>query len=107
MLLWQVPIKYKISYIRLPIIEIRQLRRLCGIQTHQGARGRGRALGRGQRLASLKKKGELMKIVVWKKWPVMMPSDMTRALIDGGAETLLPLAMITSARAFTFFRVWL
>ena len=98
------------SYIEVPIVEVRELKRLasasvaspaagcgqgdCGRGHGRGhGRGRGRARGRPRRksMSVLRKSGALAKAVVKKKWPVFSPANMAKALQTGGAEFLLSL----------------
>ena len=92
--------KCRISYVALPIT-IREApghgRGRSSSSKGRDGKGRGRrsqtrrVLGRGLRLAASKKKGELTKAIVYRKWPVMLLSDMALALMSGGASHLLIL----------------
>ena len=104
----EAAVKCKITYISLPIVEVRQIRELSAKLNAPGrgrsssskgrdgkGRGRGqqarRVFGRGLRVAALKKKGELTKAIVYRQWPVMLPSDMAAALLAGRGSHLLSL----------------
>ena len=92
----EAAVKCKITYISLPIVEVRQIRELSAKLNAPGrgrsssskgrdgkGRGRGqqarRVFGRGLRVAALKKKGELTKAIVYRQWPVMLP-DVGKAI---------------------------
>ncbi|CAE7428498.1 unnamed protein product, partial [Symbiodinium sp. KB8] len=88
-----VPLQCKISYVVIPIVEIRQVKRLAGAAAARAAgppkgRGKGRARGRGRSgcMNFLKKKGLAEKVIVYKKWPIFLPSNFAKGLAAAGAD---------------------
>ncbi|CAE7659150.1 unnamed protein product, partial [Symbiodinium microadriaticum] len=92
-----VPVQCSLSYVVLPIVQIRMVRRVAAQMLAQRpvrgrGRGRGRAAGRlGPNI--LKKKGVFEKCIVYKRWPVYLPHQMAQALLRGGAGHLLNLGV--------------
>ena len=95
----KVPLQCKISYVVIPIVEIRQVKRLAGAAAARAAgppkgRGKGRARGRGRSgcMNFLKKKGLAEKVIVYKKWPIFLPSNFAKGLAAAGADAWMLLA---------------
>ncbi|CAE7581449.1 unnamed protein product, partial [Symbiodinium necroappetens] len=89
----KVPLQCKISYVVIPIVEIQQVKRLAGAAAARAAgppkgRGKGRARGRGRSgyMNLLKKKGLAEKVIVYKKWPIFLPSNFAKGLAAAGAD---------------------
>ena len=122
----------KLTWITVPIVEIRQLRRARAMQRQDapgrpganGARaheaagaggGRGRQRGRGRgRVRAVRRrpltKKALAKLTVYKQWPVYLPRHMARALQKTSAEgaRMLCLALTGLRRLLYMFSamVW-
>ena len=88
----KVPLQCKISYVVIPIVEIRQVKRLAGAAA-VGPKGRGSGRGRARLgyMNFLKKKGLAEKVIVYKKWPVFLPSTFARGLAAAGADQWMML----------------
>ena len=89
----EVPVQCKITYVDVPIALVRpQNKRPREDVEGEGARGRVRA-GRGRVCPKRRrKKGDVWKTIVYRKWPVFLPHHMAQALIKGqAAPTLMPL----------------
>ena len=93
----KVPLQCKISYVVIPIVEIRQVRRLAATTRAAEMKGRGKGRGRGRAARGmnfLKRKGVAEKVVVYKKWPMLLPSNFARAFAEAGADEWMMLVCI-------------
>ena len=96
----QVPLQCPLSWVVLPIVEIRQVRRLASEVSAASGAGRGRGRGRGHKgrarvtVNTLRKKGLLEKAIVYRKWPHYAPHKIARALVQGGGQHLLKLGRV-------------
>ena len=89
----EVPVQCELSWKLIPVVEIRQVRKLVA-----NANARGRARGRGRRgrqaalgINFLRKNGVAEKAIVYRRWPMYLPGTMARALLRGGQQHVLTL----------------
>lgn len=79
----------------IPIVEIRQVKRLAANARAAAPKGRGRGRARGRarggNMNLLKKKGLAEKAIVYKRWPVLLPSNFARGLAAAGADQWMML----------------
>ena len=89
----EVPVQCELSWKLIPVVEIRQVRKLVA-----NANARGRARGRGRRgrqaalgMNFLRKNGIAEKAIVYRRWPMYLPGTMARALLRGEQQHVLTL----------------
>ena len=94
----QVPIKCDITWVVLPMVNLRQVRKTASAGSEPNQKGRGKGVAKGgrghRRRAKKKKKAAALKAVVYRKFPVMLPSRMALALLKADAGHLLWLCCV-------------